>query len=243
MAAYFLYFLGFLPSLIWLLFYLKKDAHPEPRGMVIKVFFLGMAIAFVAIVLERITQLGITAFNFNEAVNKILLIFLGGAIIEEFCKYLVVRIWVYKNKELDEPFDVILYMIISALGFAATENILLLAFSLPNPTISSAIGLMFVRFITATILHALASGLFGYFLVISFYRLREKTTLFLTGFLLASLLHGLYNFSIMKLQGGERISMVLLVFLFLISFAVPSIKKAKKLKSICLPNFVIENNK
>ena len=47
----FLTLLGFTPSLIWLSFYLKKDVHPEPKRMVIKVFILGMGSAFLAALL------------------------------------------------------------------------------------------------------------------------------------------------------------------------------------------------
>jgi RsiW-degrading membrane proteinase PrsW (M82 family) len=42
----------------------------------------------------------------------------------EIFKYLVVRFKVIKNPAFDEPTDIMLYMIIAALGFAAVENIL-----------------------------------------------------------------------------------------------------------------------
>jgi len=46
-------FLGLAPSIIWLLFYLRRDVHPEPKSEVIKVFFYGMLVALGAIFLER----------------------------------------------------------------------------------------------------------------------------------------------------------------------------------------------
>jgi len=54
--AYFLYLFGFLPSIIWLSFYLRKDAHPESNRMVLKIFLYGMLAALVAIVLEKAFQ-------------------------------------------------------------------------------------------------------------------------------------------------------------------------------------------
>ena len=41
------------PSLIWLLFFLKKDAHPESKRMILKIFFYGILIALPAIFIER----------------------------------------------------------------------------------------------------------------------------------------------------------------------------------------------
>ncbi len=46
-------FLGILPSIIWLLYYLKKDTHPEPRLMILKIFFWGMLSALPAIFIEK----------------------------------------------------------------------------------------------------------------------------------------------------------------------------------------------
>jgi len=36
---------GLAPSIIWLLFFLRKDVHPESNRMIILVFLLGMAVA------------------------------------------------------------------------------------------------------------------------------------------------------------------------------------------------------
>jgi len=116
---YLLYFFGFLPSIIWLLFYLQKDVHPESNKQILKVFFYGIIAGFCAILVEAM---------FKEVLlpKSILYIFIGGAFVEEYLKYLVIKFEILKNSELDEPFDIMLYMIISALGFAALENILIL---------------------------------------------------------------------------------------------------------------------
>ncbi len=39
-------FFGLAPSFIWLLFFLRKDAHPESNPMILKIFFYGMLAAF-----------------------------------------------------------------------------------------------------------------------------------------------------------------------------------------------------
>lgn len=222
---YFLYLFGFLPSIIWLIFYLRKDAHPESNRMILKIFFFGVLAAFFAIFLEK---------GFQKIIaNFLLVIFLGGAFIEEYLKYLVVRFGVFKNSELDEPPDLLLYMIISALGFAALENILVLSNYHPILTAGKALEVMGWRFISATFLHALCSGVLGYFLVLSFYYIKQRKRIFLAGLLLVTILHGLYNWSIMRVEGLGKFILPLIILMVLAWFVSYSFKKLKRLKSIC----------
>ena len=45
-------FFGLAPSVIWLLFYLRKDVHPESNKMILKIFLYGMIIAVIAAFVE-----------------------------------------------------------------------------------------------------------------------------------------------------------------------------------------------
>jgi len=226
----FLYLFGFLPSIIWLLFYLRKDTHPESNSMILKVFFLGMVFAFLAIILEILFR----KLNFkNLSYGFLLNIFIGGALIEEYVKYLTIKVSVFKNSELDEPVDLMLYMIISALGFAALENILkIVPFS--HLEISDILGITIVRFISATFLHALCSGILGYFLALSFFDIKNRKKLLLIGFTGAVGLHGLYNLVIMRMEGFLKFYLVFLILIILAIFISLGFKKLKKMKSVCL---------
>lgn len=222
---YFLYLFGFLPSTIWLLFYLRKDAHPESNRMILKIFFLGMLAAFFAIFLEK---------GFQKIISSsLLVIFLGGAFIEEYLKYLVVKAGVFHSSELDEPPDLLLYMIISALGFAALENILVLSNYHPILTATKALEVMGWRFVSATFLHALSSGVLGYFLALSFFHTRQRKKLFVVGLAAATILHGLYNWSIMKVGGLEKFLLPILILITLSLLVSFWFKKLKKLPSVC----------
>ena len=167
---YLLYLLGFLPSIIWLLFYLRKDVHPESNQAILKVFFYGMLIAFAAIFLE---------IGFKKISSNLLLyLFVGGALVEEYLKYLVVKLEVLRSSELDEPIDIMLYMIIAGLGFAALENILILVKYHPFLELPKTLEISTLRFLTATFLHALCSGIVGYFLAISFFNLKKQKSFY-----------------------------------------------------------------
>src|SRR4030042_110876 len=117
---------GTLPSFIWLLFYLRTDTHPESNKMILKIFVFGMLIAIPAILLETGLLDIIQNFTLPTILSVFLKVFVAVALIEEILKYSVVKAKVLDHPEFDEPIDVVLYMIIAALGFATVENILIL---------------------------------------------------------------------------------------------------------------------
>ena len=222
-------FFGLVPSIIWLAFYLRKDAHPEPNSVIQKVFLLGMLATLPAIALELGLRSLFSFLPFSEGVILILYIFLGVALVEEILKFLVVRFAVYKDKALDEPVDVMLYMIIAALGFAAFENILILFGLGASSPISSILALTLVRLVGATLLHALASGAFGYFLARSFFDTKKKYLYVAVGLFVATLLHGLFNFYILEVQGAAKLVVPAIILIGLAIFVSISFKQLQKI--------------
>ena len=235
--------LGILPSLIWLWFYLKKDEHKEPKKLLFEVFLLGAASAIVALAIERGLFEFINNVYFKSAAIKFLFLFLITAFIEECLKYYAVRLRMKKNGELDEPIDFMIYMIVAALGFAAFENIIFVFAYLGDGKIfSDILTLLFLRFVTATFLHVLASGTLGYFLAISWSRTQKKAAPVIYGFLIATFLHAVYNYNIFVLGGGFReivlpvyrtssllsLVLILLIFHFVILTDFSKLKKLKE---------------
>ncbi|OGZ18577.1 MAG: hypothetical protein A2175_01880 [Candidatus Nealsonbacteria bacterium RBG_13_42_11] len=224
---------GVLPSIIWLMFYLRKDSHPESNRMILKVFFYGMLAALPAIFIEIGALEKLKELNLSSNLLSFLNVFIAVALVEEFLKYLVVREKVLTSSELDEPIDVMLYMIIAALGFAASENILIL-FSLGS---SSALAEIFsvsiFRFVGATFLHTLASGLLGFFLALSIFKTRSRGKIIIAGLISATLLHGFFNFSIIEMKGVFSFLIPALILLCLAVFVTFAFRRLKKIKSVC----------
>jgi RsiW-degrading membrane proteinase PrsW (M82 family) len=215
-------FFAFLPSFVWLNYYLRKDVKPEPKSMILKVFLLGMLISLPALFLENYATKILENLNFN----LFLKIFLGIALIEELLKFLVVMMIVFPSPELEEPVDTIIYMIVAALGFAAAENIFLL---IPKWSFSlSLVEISFLRFLGATFLHALSSAIVGFYIGLSFFRKKERLRLISFGILFASLLHGFYNFSIIRFGGGLGISLAAISLFLSALFVSFSFKKLKE---------------
>jgi RsiW-degrading membrane proteinase PrsW (M82 family) len=227
---------GVVPSVIWLLFYLRKDAHPESNRMVIKIFLYGMLVALPTALIELGLSEEIKKLSFSPLVLSIINTFLGVALIEEFLKYLVVREKVLDHHEFDEPLDTMLYMIIAALGFAASENILIFFNIDPSSLFTDAFEVGVSRFVSATFLHALCSGSFGYFLALSFYEQKNKIKFTVLGLGISVLLHGLYNFSIIELEKPLKFLIPLVILVGLAIFVTIGFNKLKKIKSVCKIN-------
>lgn len=237
---------GLAPSIIWLLFYLRKDVHPEPNRQVIKIFLYGMIAAIPAIGLElgifgEFKKLGLSPLPL-----MLLNIFIGIALVEEGLKYLVVKEKAITAPEFDEPLDAMLYMIIAALGFAALENVLILIPLGPGFFMGKAFEISIFRFLGATFLHALCSGLVGYFLALSLFETKKRLKLLITGLVIAVFLHGLYNFSItspdliyrplgaiMEIEGNIRFLIPVIILISLALFVSFGFRKLKKLASVC----------
>jgi len=237
-------FFGLAPSLIWLWVYLQKDIHPEPKKTILKIFLSGMLIGLIAGGTEIIIWKSLNFINEGNFIPpfifSILYYFIGVAFIEEFLKYLVVKEEILSSSEFDEPTDAMIYMITTALGFAALENILILLSSLKTFTFFTLFEtavISFFRFAGATFLHALCSGLVGFFLALSILKPTKRLWLIASGLTIATILHGLYNSSIMQLDSNFyfiNIPIIILIFLVLtVSFGF---KKLKKIKSICETN-------
>jgi RsiW-degrading membrane proteinase PrsW (M82 family) len=228
---------GILPSLTWLAYYLRKDKHPESNSMVLKIFLWGalvtLPVFFVQIGLSTLLK----NMSLPDVYESLIYWFIVISFTEEYFKYLVVKGKVLNHHEFDEPLDTMLYMVIVALGFAALENILYLFSPTDglsfNDVLNRTLIVSFIRFIGATFLHTLCSATIGYFLALSFRDTKNRLRLFLLGIIMATFLHGLYDFSIMTMSGALKVVVPLSILIALAFFVIMGFEKLKKVKSIC----------
>ncbi|MDP3901422.1 MAG: PrsW family glutamic-type intramembrane protease, partial [bacterium] len=147
--------LGLLPGFAWLIFYLREDAeHPEPKKTIFYTFVVGAACSFLVLPFQVLLSHWSSIYGLSEYGPTSL--FLLSA-TEEIFKFAVVYWAISKRREFDEPLDAMIYMIVAALGFATVENIA----SLYN--VLGSFETVALRFIGATLLHSLASGLVGFY--------------------------------------------------------------------------------
>ena len=153
--------------------------------------------------------------------------FLWAALIEEAVKLLVVVITVLHNPEFDEPLDGMIYMISAAMGFAAVENVLILFQAIPSGA-EATIQIWLLRFIGATLLHAVASATIGYFLALAWFYNKHSQKIIAFGLALATILHLIFN--IILLSSNNRPEGFLYSTIFLIFMSGMVVLFFKKLK-------------
>ncbi len=221
--------LGTLPSLIWLGYWLRKDAHPEPKVLITKVLLVGIMLSPLAIVLQLLfVQLLARLLSVpSDTLSNGAGFYLWAALVEEVVKYLAVYFVVLRSPEFDEPVDAMIYMLTAALGFAAMENILVINRVLGDG-LSATIGLWSLRFAGATLLHALSSALLGYFIALAWFYFDHRKALFVTGLVLATLFHWSFNLFISQMHQSVSLlfsTLLLMAMAFLVSTLFDKIKE------------------
>ncbi len=218
---------GLLPGFAWLIFYLGEETHPEPKRLIVFTFVVGMAFGFFTVAIENIFSGWASGIGIQELS---LLSLFGLAAIEETMKFCAAHFAVNRNPDVTEPVDVMIYMIVAALGFATLENIGAIAGLTPQaaiiPTVLETISL---RFVGATLLHTLTSGIVGYYWALGMVRGKVAWHVVL-GVAIAAILHTTFNYLILT-YGGAVYSVI---FLIVVGFFVLADFEAIKSKSINL---------
>jgi len=194
-ALFFAFLGGFLPALLWLAFWLLEDrCQPEPKRYIFLSFIAGMVV-----VLPFVLQLERLAAEYYSG----FILLLAWAAIEEVFKFLAAYVVALRTHVFDEPLDAVVYMVTAALGFSAFENALFLMGPLGQGDILRTIVTGDLRFIGATLLHTLSSATIGIALALTFYKpARIRIMAAFGGLILAITLHTLFNFFILKGDGG-----------------------------------------
>lgn len=200
--------------------------------MILRIFIWGMLLAPLAIILELLLiwllnpNLNFFSLLSQASQGSFLKIILAAtlipALVEEYLKYSVVKSRILKNSEFDEPIDAMLYCIIAGLGFASIENLLVLL-KIPFPSFQETLVTIGLRFLGATLVHALASGIVGYWLALGILHLKKKRGLILSGLAIAIIFHSCYNYLTIaffnQTEYHQRIIFFLAIFFLLITAA------------------------
>ncbi|MFC2104031.1 PrsW family glutamic-type intramembrane protease [Bacteroidota bacterium] len=204
-------FLGALLVMLFWLFYLRKiDIYePEKWKHILLIFVLGIIFSELTFLLSDLNSM-FTGFTLNgKVINDLFYCIIGIGVIEELVKIIPVILILKYTKAINEPVDYLVYGSISALGFAFAEN--LLYFNSYGPQIIMG------RALTAVILHMFLTSLAAYGLMLKKYK-SSKGILsdFLQYFLLAAIIHGLYDFWLINptVSRFGILSIVILIFCF-----------------------------
>ncbi len=202
-----------VPALILLLYFYRQDRHkPEPGRMILYSLFIGVLSTIPALIAGYFADPIFRMYSFP--VYIFLTAFVTSALIEESSKLFMVFRFILPKKDFDEVSDGIVYTIGASMGFAILENIL---YSAGNPQY-----ILILRGVTAVPLHAIASGIMGYYIGRSKF---ENPSIRFKGLFFAVLIHGTYNFLLFTASFLSILIIPLLIY---------SWKRLKKLSALAL---------
>ncbi|MBA7630043.1 Protease PrsW [subsurface metagenome] len=145
------------PAVILLIYYYRQDRRkPEPKRLIATIFFMGIVSTIPAILLELLVSTVQELFRWWPLLYHLFEAFIVAALCEEYIKLVMVKGIVYDNVYFDEVMDGIVYTVIASLGFACMENILYV--------IDGGWTTALLRTFTAVPMHAVASGMMGYYI-------------------------------------------------------------------------------
>ena len=209
--------LAVLPAAFLMRYIYKQDQiEKEPRDLLVKVTLMGVAAAFVSMLLESVGQflLGLTHIDPQSPVYTILLAFFVVAVVEEGAKYFLMHLRVWKHPAFNYRFDAIVYSVFASLGFAAMENIMYV--------FGFGLRVVIARALLAIPAHMSFAVVFGIF----YGRARKSANRgqknaclgnILLGFLFAVFFHGFYDSCAMI---GSVFSMILFALFMVAIYAV-----------------------
>lgn len=229
MYGLFLLFISILPVVLIGYYIYRKDRDKEPVRLLASLFCGGILSCILTIFVTMFLSLFFPFFLASEDtfsfVELVFYVFFGIAFIEEFMKWVFVYRLSFNSIYFDQAYDMIVYSVFCALGFACLENI----FYVFDGGIKTAI----IRALFAVPGHACDGVFMGYYLA------RAKLSYFSNNFiwrdrnmflsiLVPVFLHGFYDFC---LYSGS-VFFVLVFLVFVLILYVVSFKKIKSFSMV-----------
>lgn len=191
--------ISLLPVILIGSFIYKKDKNKEPARLLAKLFIAGVVSTIVVLILSGLSELIIPSFGkeleYQNSIERFLYAFIGIALIEESSKWIMVYFISFNHKEFDELYDMVIYAVFVALGFACIENIIYV--------LQGGISTGILRAISAVPGHACDGIFMGYYLALAKLserngNVKDKKKYLWLSILVPVLLHGTYDYCILS---------------------------------------------
>ena len=181
--------IAFAPGLFWLWFFVRLDRiRPSSRRWISLTFLFGMASTIPAAVGNLILiPEDLFSPNATLAFISVSMLAVVGP-VEETCKFLAIRLGVYRSLHFEEPMDGLVYGAAASLGFASLENLFYVIEFGPE--------VMVLRAPFSTLGHLVFGSVWGYGLGL---RRRGRSAWVVWGNLAgAAILHGVFNILVLS---------------------------------------------
>jgi RsiW-degrading membrane proteinase PrsW (M82 family) len=191
----FLYLLAVAPTLAVMIYIYMMDKHEhEPFHVLFKTFAWGC----VSVVPALAMQTGANLLGYNQYTVPLGVFgyaFFIVAFSEELSKYIFLRLYPFRHKDFNEPFDGIMYSIMIGMGFATVENVI---YVLHQASMQESVIAGVARIFTAVPAHAGFAIVMGYYVGMAKFRPGRRLGLLIMGLLGAVILHGFYDYFLIQ---------------------------------------------
>lgn len=195
--------ISILPVLLLLLFIYRQDKYEkEPFWLLMLAFFGGI----FSILLDLILVSIVNAIWYSDTVFYSA--FIEAGFPEELCKFVVLFLLIWWNKNFNEHIDGIVYAAFVGMGFACIENILYV--------FGSGFGTGIMRGIISVPGHFLFGVLMGYFLSLAKFSTKGKLGYLLLSIIVPGVVHGLFDWMLMVTDQVGLLGQLLILALFII---------------------------
>lgn len=208
-----------IPPLILVYIIYKMDKiEREPISLLRSLFLRGVVAMVPILILELIGDKVVSIFSWSQMLYLFFAYFVIPGFVEEGFKYVVVIRRAWKDPNFNYTFDAVVYAVFASLGFAAVENIMYV--------VTSGFSTAVVRAVFSIPGHAM----FGVVMGAGLARAKRLEVQGDTGaaeraktraWVLAAILHGLYDFLLVGFGG-----IFYLYFIGLVIYVVRLLKKS-----------------
>lgn len=180
--------LALAPGIAISLYFFYKDIYNrEPKVNLAVSFILGCIAIFPAAWFEQSFSHSIDGSIAGVAIFAYAIV----GFSEEFCKFLGLRFYSYRQRSFDEPLDGIVYSVFVSMGFATVENVLYVM-KYSEQGIGLQVGVL--RMFLSVPAHAAFAVIMGYYIGKAKFNPERSGILMAKGLLGAVFFHGTYDF-------------------------------------------------
>ena len=196
--------------------YRHDKLEREPMSLIIALVASGIVATVLAGFLENILFGVLDAlFNYNTLIYQLISNYLFVGLVEEGCKYVLLKRKTWKNKEFNCSFDAVVYSVSVSLGFALWENL--------SYVYSYGLSTALIRAVTAVPGHACFSVFMG-----AYYGLAKKAEsrgdmagmnqYLKMALIVPTFIHGSYDF-VCSIENifGSAVFVIFIIAMFVVS--------------------------
>jgi len=200
--------LAVAPVLICLVYMYIRDKYEKEPWRLLAVGVVFGAVLTFAIVRTQGFVAGFMPIT-GQLGEALYMSFAVAALVEEGFKFAVLFFLTWRNRELNERVDGIVYAVFISLGFAAVENVLYV-FSPQMGGLDTAL----MRAVVSVPAHGLFGVMMGYYFAMAKFKPQKRGRHMLNGFFVPLATHGVYN--AILLSGYTYAMVVFVPFLLLL---------------------------